>query len=70
MKKQEVIDFFGGVPSAAAALRMTRAGIYQWGENVPKARQKQIEQLTGGALKEDLSPWEKLQQEAANNGQG
>jgi DNA-binding transcriptional regulator YdaS (Cro superfamily) len=38
MKKQEVIEFFGGNNAAARALGITKAAVSAWGEDVPPLR--------------------------------
>lgn len=54
MKKQDVINHFGGVSKTARALGINRATVSCWGSTIPKGRAYQIEVLTGGKLKADL----------------
>jgi|26BtaG_2_1085354.scaffolds.fasta_scaffold67583_2 DNA-binding transcriptional regulator YdaS (Cro superfamily) len=55
MQKADVIDYFGGVSSAAKALGITSNAVSQWGESVPPLRQYQIERITRGKLKADVA---------------
>lgn len=55
MSPKQVIEHFGGIPKAAAALGLKAPTIYDWidtGE-VPEARQYQIEMASDGALRAD-----------------
>lgn len=54
MKKQSVIDHFGSVRGVAEALGITVQSVYEWSEEIPIARQFQIELLTKGELKASL----------------
>lgn len=56
MLKQDVIDHFGDVKTAAKALNIKPAAIYQWGERIPMLRAYEIERITRGALKADDEP--------------
>lgn len=51
MKTKDVIDHFGGVRQAAEALCISPAAVYQWGEDVPRARQAHVELATKGKIK-------------------
>lgn len=51
MKTQDVIDFFGSVRKTAAALDISTAAVYQWGEQVPETRQAHVELATKGKIK-------------------
>ncbi len=53
LKKQDVIDYFGGVQNAADALGMTHQAIYAWGDLVPASRQAHVELATKGKVKRD-----------------
>lgn len=53
MKRQAAIDHYGSIPNLASALNITYEAVRQWGEDVPKLRQYQLEKLTGGILKAD-----------------
>lgn len=55
MKTSDVIAYFGSIAATAAALNCHRNSIYQWGEEVPPARQFELEVKTGGALVSDYS---------------
>lgn len=55
MKTADVIAFYGTKAAAARALNVHRLAIYQWGDNVPFARQFEIEVKTGGFLKSDYT---------------
>lgn len=55
MKTADVIAFYGTKAAAARALNVNRLAIYQWGDNVPFARQFEIEVKTGGLLKSDYT---------------
>lgn len=51
MTLQDVLDHFGTVTETATALGLTSQAVGQWSKKVPALRQKQIEELTEGALK-------------------
>lgn len=53
MKTQDVINYFGSVRQAAAALDITTAAIYLWGDEVPASRQAHVELATKGKVKKD-----------------
>lgn len=55
MLKADVIDYFGGVGSAAKALGITSNAVSQWDDAVPLLRQYQIERVTSGKLKADAT---------------
>ncbi|WP_313021325.1 Cro/CI family transcriptional regulator [Atlantibacter hermannii] len=55
MKTKEAISAVGGVPNLCRLLECTRAAIYQWGEEVPEARQYELEIKTNGLLKSDYT---------------
>ena len=65
MYKQTVIDHFGGVVKTAEELGITHAGVSRWGEIIPKGRAFELQMLTKGALKVDLSPYENDQPKSA-----
>lgn len=50
MRKQDVLDRFGGAAAVAAALGITRSAVYQWGDEVPLLSALHIERLTNGEL--------------------
>ncbi|MEI0926444.1 Cro/CI family transcriptional regulator, partial [Pseudomonas aeruginosa] len=49
MTKTEAISHFGGKSKLAAALGISYAAVQQWGEEIPKLRQYEIERITKGA---------------------
>lgn len=51
MRKQDAIDFFGGIPELAKALGIGRHAIYQWPDTVPELRARQLAELTKDGLK-------------------
>lgn len=51
MKTQEAIRFYGSGAALAAALGITPGAISMWGEEPPRIRQIDIENLSGGKLK-------------------
>lgn len=55
MRTKDVKAHFGGAKATAAALGITRAAVYMWGDIVPKVRAYDLERITGGALKVDPS---------------
>ncbi|MBT8766707.1 Cro/CI family transcriptional regulator [Metapseudomonas boanensis] len=58
MRTQDAADYFGSKKKLAEALHIQPSAVTQWGEEVPWARQYQIEVLTSGALK--AGPFPKL----------
>ena len=54
MKTEDVISYFGSKANVAKALNIGRPAVTNWGENVPLARQFEIQVLTKGKLKDDL----------------
>lgn len=55
MKTTDVIAHYGSFARAAKALNLSRHSLYQWGDEVPPARQFELEVKTGGALVSDYS---------------
>lgn len=55
MKTNEAIATVGGVQKLCRLLNCTRGAIYQWGADVPEARQYELEVKTGGLLKSDYT---------------
>ena len=51
MKKNEAIEYYGGVIQLAAALGIKPQSVSQWGELIPEGRAYKIEVLTDGHLK-------------------
>lgn len=54
MKKTDVIKHFGSLQAVADAMGITIGAVWQWGEELPAARQAHIEILTSGALKAEV----------------
>lgn len=52
MKTKDAIDLFDTPLQLAAALGITRAAIYQWGETVPPLREYQIKDLLAARSRE------------------
>jgi transcriptional repressor of cell division inhibition gene dicB len=50
IKTKDAVEYFKGVAELAAALRISRAAIYQWGEFVPEGRAYQIHLLSNMTL--------------------
>lgn len=42
MKKQEVIEFYGGVRAAARALGLGKSTVSEWKEEIPSSRQDHV----------------------------
>ncbi|EGO8352082.1 hypothetical protein E0V34_08905 [Escherichia coli] len=55
MKTQDAVAFFGTKAKIARALDVSQVAVTQWGAIVPKGRALELEKLTDGALKCDLS---------------
>ncbi|HGA5699024.1 TPA: Cro/CI family transcriptional regulator [Salmonella enterica subsp. enterica serovar Birkenhead] len=55
MNKSEVIQYFGGVCKTAEALGLTHPSVSVWPEIIPKVAALELEKITNGALKCDLS---------------
>lgn len=53
MTVKEVLDYFGTQAKVAEVLGISQASVSQWGDNVPKLRQFELERLTEGELKVD-----------------
>jgi transcriptional repressor of cell division inhibition gene dicB len=51
MKKQQVLDYFGGGSAVAAALGIAPPSVTNWSDPLPELRQLQIEQVTEGRLR-------------------
>ena len=56
MKKKDVIAYFGSQQKTADALVMTQASVSRWGDDIPRLRAFEIERITNGELKVDLTP--------------
>lgn len=50
MKKEIVIEYFGGVEKTALALGISKGAVSQWGTDIPLLRAYEIERITGGTL--------------------
>lgn len=58
MLKTEVINFFGGrgaISRVAALVGVTHGAVSQWSDPIPKGAALELEKLTNGALKCDLT---------------
>lgn len=55
METNEAIKFFGSKSRIARALNLSRVAITRWRGKVPKGRALELEKITNGALKCDLS---------------
>ncbi|GAB3215815.1 Cro/CI family transcriptional regulator [Pseudaeromonas pectinilytica] len=51
MKKQSVIDHFGGVSEVAKALGIKHPAVCRWPDVIPELRARQLDELTNGSLK-------------------
>lgn len=56
MKTEEAVDHFGGRKALAQALNIWPHAIGRWGEYPPELRQRQIEDISGGALQREPMP--------------
>ena len=53
MKTEDAIKQFGDVLGLANALGITRAAVYQWGDDVPPLRAYQIRELLANRASEE-----------------
>lgn len=51
MKKQVVLNYFGGVTKTAQALGVSKSAVSLWSDDIPEGRAFQIELLTKGKLR-------------------
>jgi len=51
MTKEQAVRHYGGVKKLADALGVWPQVIYSWGDNIPMARQYELEVKTGGKLR-------------------
>ena len=51
MKKDTVIQHFGGIRKTARALGISHVAVLRWGNDIPLGRAYQIEVMTKGELK-------------------
>jgi transcriptional repressor of cell division inhibition gene dicB len=65
MHKQDAVSYFGTQQKLANALGITQGTIGGWGELVPMGRALQLEKITNGALKADLSVYVKPTKQAS-----
>lgn len=64
MKKQLVLDHFGGTSAVAKALKISPAAVSVWPEIIPKGRAFELQDLTKGELKVDPALYHKPAQAA------
>lgn len=55
MRKSEAVSYFGTQKKLADALGIQQGSVSGWDDLIPMARAIQIERVTGGRLKADLS---------------
>ena len=55
MYKSSVVDFFGSQRAVSVALNVSDQAVSQWPELIPKGAALELEKITDGALKCDLS---------------
>ena len=67
MKTQDAIDYYKTKSALAKAVGLTRGAITHWSNDgfVPMGRAYQLQLLTGGALKVDISVYEDNQPKTA-----
>lgn len=65
MRKSDVINFFGGVCKTAEALGIKHPSVSEWPEIIPEGRAYQLENITRGKLKVDVSLYQKSNDTAA-----
>lgn len=67
MKTQDAIDYYKTQAALARAFKLTRGAITPWVEagRLPKGRACELEIITGGQLKVDLSLYEDDQPKSA-----
>lgn len=51
MKKEDVINHFGGICKTADALGIKHPSVSGWGDVIPRGRAYEIEKITNGKLK-------------------
>lgn len=59
MRKSDVINYFGGVCKTAEALGIKHPSVSEWPEIIPEGRAYQLEKITNGKLKVDVSLYQK-----------
>lgn len=55
MDKSSVVDFYGSQREVAKAICISEQAVSQWSELIPKGAALELEKITKGALKCDLS---------------
>ncbi|AHE72765.1 Cro/CI family transcriptional regulator [Enterobacter ludwigii] len=55
MTKSEVVNYYGGVCKVANALDINHSSVSGWPDIIPKGAALELEKITNGALKCDLS---------------
>lgn len=55
MNKSSVVEFYGSQRAIALAIGLSDQAVSQWSELIPKGAALELEKLTDGALKCDLS---------------
>ncbi|RAK01629.1 Cro/CI family transcriptional regulator [Aliidiomarina maris] len=64
MNKQQVLEHFGGTSAVAKVLQISPAAVSLWPDPIPKGRAYELETVTKGQLKVDLSLYQKPNQAA------
>ena len=65
MRKSDVINYFGGVCKTAEALGIKHPSVSEWPEIIPEGRAYQLEKITNGKQKDDVSLYQKTNSAAA-----
>ena len=60
MKTTEAIQHYGSIRKLARALDITRQAVQCWGEYPPRGSQCELQIITDGVLKADLTPRKKV----------
>ncbi|GJL37376.1 hypothetical protein TUM17576_41960 [Enterobacter hormaechei] len=55
MNKSTVVDFYGSQRAVAIAVGVSDQAVSSWGTLIPKSAALELEKITNGALKCDLS---------------
>ena len=64
MKTIDAITHFGSPTALARALNIKPPSIYCWGELVPKGRAYELQHITSGALRVDVTAYDQAKQAA------
>jgi hypothetical protein len=59
MNKKDVIKHFGSQSNTARALDISRQAVHKWGELIPLDEAIEVEALSGGKLKVDITRYRK-----------